>query len=333
MPDVKLTIAHGQGAAERMQALIDGTISVDGCELGFYRLVSGEMLHRAFDDPEFNVAELSLSSYVTRVERGDCPYVALPIYSFRGFQHGDIYIRTDRGIATPQDLKGRRIGIHSYQLTSYVWTRGMLADEYGVRPEDLNWVVALHGRPEKHQQDRFRPPPGVAITECKEDKTVSDLLQAGEIDALFAPHPPACYIAGTPHVGRLFDDYRGVEDAYFRRTGIYPIVHIVGIRKELVNRNPGLSKKVFNAFLAAKDMALAGHRRAAAMPGAAQALTADVSRMTALMGMDYCQFGLGDAERKVLDLFLGYLFTQGLSKRRFHIEELFDSSMFLPAIP
>jgi 4,5-dihydroxyphthalate decarboxylase len=278
------------------------------------------MLVRAFEDPAFNVAELSLSNYVTRRARGDCPYVAIPVYIARSFRQGDIYVRTDRNISAPRDLRGKRIGIAEYEHTLYVWVRGMLEDEYGVRPQDVKWVSVSAHAPGPSE---FQPPSGISIEHVQSTRTLSDMLENGEIDALISVLPPPCFIRGAPHIARLFPGHRAVEDDYFRRTGVFPILHIMGIRKELVERHPVLAQNVFKAFLAAKDVALAAEAVAAARPSTPTQLASSVTRMTALMGKDYYSYGLNERDCRTLDLFLDYHFRQGLSDRRFEIAELF----------
>ena len=282
------------------------------------------MLVRAFEDPEFNVAELSLSNYVSRRARGNCPYVAIPVYIARSFRHADLYVRTDRNISAPQDLRGRRVGITEYEHTLYVWVRGILEDEYGVGLADVKWISVSKHAPGPSHDSAFQPPSGVSIEHLHSAKTLSEMLESGEIDALISVQPPTCFTSGAAHIARLFPDHRNVEDEYFRRTGIFPILHIMGIRNELVERHPGLAQNVFKAFREAKNRALEAEVKAAALPSAAAALKANHTRMSALMGADHYSYGLNERDCKTLDLFLDYHFRQGLSKRRHEISELFS---------
>ena len=315
---IALTIATGERVHDKVKPLIDGTVQVENCDLSFVPLGRGEMLVRAFEDPAFNVAELSLSNYATRRARGDSPYTAIPVYIARSFRHADIYVRTDRGISAPDDLRGKRIGIAEYEHTLYVWVRGMLEDEYGVRPADVKWISLSTHAPGPGAA--FRPPAGVSIEHLHSTKTLSELFEAGEIDALISVTAPPCFTRGSPNLARLFPDHAAVEDDYFRRTGIFPILHIMGIRNELVERHPALAAAVFKGFVAARKVALA----AAASPSAPASVTADFARMTALMGQDYYSYGLNERDRATLDLFLDYHFRQGLSDRRLEFAELFS---------
>jgi 4,5-dihydroxyphthalate decarboxylase len=319
---VPLVIAYGNLVHDQTKALIDGEVTIEGCSLSFVQLVAGEMLFRSFNDPQFNIAELSLSNYIARRARGDCPYTALPVFISRSFRHADYYIRTDRGIVTPQDLRGRRIGINEYHHTAYVWARGILESDYGVRPRDVQWISVGGG----HGHDDgppFVPPAGVSIDVRGPGRKLSDMLADGDVDALIAPQVPACFAQRAPNVGRLFADHRTVEDDFYRRREIFPVLHLMGMRNELVAQHAGLAGRVYRAFLAAKDRALAAKRAAARLPGAAPGLVADVARMSALMGDDCYSYGFNAGNRKMLDTFLDFHFAQGISSRRHTIEEIF----------
>lgn len=318
---IRLAIATGERVQDKVRPLIDGTVEIDGCSLSFVPLGRGEMLVRAFEDPAFNVAELSLSNYVTRRLRGDCPYVAIPVYIARSFRHGDLYVRTDRGISAPGDLRGKRIGIAEYEHTLYVWVRGLLEDEYGVRPEDVKWISVSAHAP---SVDAFKPPSGVAIEHVHSTRTLSDMLEEGEMDALISVLPPPCLIRRAPNIAKLLPDHQAIEDDYFRRTGVFPILHIMGIRNELVERHPGLAQRVFKGFVAAKDIALAAEAKASVRSSTPAYLAALHKRMTSLMGEDSYSYGFSERDRRTLGLFLDYHHRQGLSDRRVEIAELFS---------
>jgi len=321
--EIALAIATGERVQDKINALVDGSVRIEGCRLSFVPLGRGEMLVRAFEDPSFNIAELSLSNYVARTARGDRPYIAIPVYIARSFRHADIYVRTDRGIATPADMRGKRIGIAEYEHTLYVWVRALLEDEHGVSPADVRWISVGH-HSAGDSDHAFQPPPGVTLEHRRTASSLSEMLEAGEIDALISVLAPPCFTRGAPHVARLFADHCAAEDDYFRRTGIFPILHVMGMRSELVEHHPGLAQEVFRAFLDAKNIALAAEARTAALPAAAPALTANVERMTALMGEDYYPYGLNERDRRTLDYFLDAHFKQGLSDRRLSIAELFS---------
>lgn len=297
-----LVIACGDYAHTR--ALTEGLLQVEHVSTSFVKLAAGDMLTYTFEAPQFNVAELSLSNYVTRRLRGDCPYVALPVYTQRSFRHAEIYVRTDRGIATPRDLRGRRVAIKAYESTGSVWTRGMLEQEYQVAPADMRWVCL----------NAFRPPPGVSIVPAPAHSTLSELLERGDVDAVVSPQVPACFEHGAPHIARLFHDPAAASFNYFSRTQLFPILQVMGIRNELVERHPQLAADVYRAFLAARNLAFGP------VPGTVSDLRA--ARGPAFDAR-YYTYGLGERDRETLDTFLDYHFEQGLSQRRCGISELF----------
>jgi len=315
--DIPLVIACGNN--DIFQPLVDGTVRIENCSTAFVSLTSGEMFSRSFEDPQFNVAELSLANYLTRRIRGNCPYVAIPVYASRSFRHGTIYVRANGGISTPQDLRGRRIGIGGYAHTAYVWARAILQHEYGLHPSQITWISISHNARGHADNESFQPPPGVSVQRLQTIKSVEEMLAHGEIDALFATSTP-----GSSNIVRLLNDHQAVEDDYFRRTQIFPILHIMGLRTELLERYPDLAQTLFKAFLKAKDLALAARRKAAELPSAPRALMSEVRRMTGLMGGDYYSHGVNERDCKVLDAFLNYHFEQGLSDRRYGIADLFS---------
>ncbi len=304
---IPLVIAYGQIVQEQLQALIDGKVRIENCNTKFALLARGEMLFRSFYDPEFNIAELSLSNYVSLRDQGNCPYVVMPVYIARSFRHADIYIRTDRNINAPHDLRGRRIGIAEYQHTAYVWVRGMLEDEYGVKPSDIKWVSVCAEKNEHPEDTVFRLPPGVSVEEVDATSNLSDMLERGEIDALISARVPDCYKNRAANISRLFADHHAAEEDYFKRSGVFPILHLMGIRNELVMSHPELAHDVYKAFLASRNLAFTPVAASAEQP----------------TDMDRHSYGLGARDHNTLDLFLGYHHKQGLSSRRYKVEELF----------
>ena len=310
---IPLVIAYGVQATDRVRALIDGTVQIEGCEAQFVSLKPGEMLVRSFEDPAFNVAELSLSNYITRRLRGDCPYIALPVPIARNFRHGDIYVRTDRGIDTPQDLRGKRIGITEYEHTAHVWVRGILQSEYGVSPDELIWVSGRLDATSHPVHGNSVFPATSRVERAGEGVTLSQMLEDGRLDGIVSPQAPSVFSNKPELVTRLFRDREAVENDYFRRTGILPILHIMGIRPELAAEYPWLPRRLYEAFVAAKNVAIAG------------ASGAEAQRMRGLMGSDWYPYGLDDGTRQTLASFFQYHFDQGLSDRKPTLDELFVS--------
>ncbi len=320
-----IPLAIACGDYDRTRALFDGRVQIEGCRPVFLPLEPEEIFFRALGHAEFDVAELSLSSYVMRRAQGGCPYLAIPVFLSRAFRHSAIYVRTDRDIGRPGDLRGRLVGIPEYQQTAAVWVRGLLEDDYGVSPRDVRWVSGGLEMPGRVEKIPFRPPSGLSLDAAPEGHTLSNMLAAGEIDAVIAPRPPSCFIRGVPEVGRLFADFGADEEAYYRRTGIFPIMHVVGIKADLAGRHAWLAASLYKAFLAAKNIALAALRDPNALAASLPSLTWNAERAAALMGADFWPYGL-DANAETLDVFLRYHAEQGLSPRGLKAGELFAPS-------
>jgi len=297
---MKLTIACDD--YEYVQPLREGAVKIPGCSTEFVRLKPGEMTKRAFDDPQFDVAELSIAQYITLRVKGASNYVIMPIFVYHTFAHRMLYVPTGGEIRTPQDLRGRRLGISGYDSSANTWLRGILKDEYGLQPSDIQWVQL---KPE-HPRPPFQPPAGVTL-ETKAGESLVDLLERGEIDALASSRAPA-----NTAVKPMFPDVEATVDDYFKRTGIYPIMHVMGIRTALAERHPQLPGTVYRAFLEAKNRALA----AGSMPPR-------VTRMRRVLGDDPLPYGLKEPNRKTLEAFARYHFEQGASPRRYEFAEWF----------
>ena len=188
--------------------------------------------------------------------RNDAHYVAIPAFVSRLFRHSGIYIRTDRGIKAPQDLKGKTIGLPEYQMTANVWVRGMLQEEYGVKPSDIKWRRGGLEEPGREERAKITLPPAIDLQAVPADRSISDMLEKGEIDGLLSARAPSCFLRGAANIGRLFPDYPAVEEAYFKKTGLFPIMHAIGIRRSLVEKYPWVAVNVYKAFLKAKALAM-----------------------------------------------------------------------------
>jgi 4,5-dihydroxyphthalate decarboxylase len=307
---------------DRTRAIFDGRAPIEGCDVAAVNLEPEESFHRAFKFAEFDVSEISMSSYTMTTARGDAQYVAVPAFVSRLFRHSSIYIRTDRGIARPQDLKGKTIGLPEYQMTANVWVRGILQDEYGVRPADIKWRRGGLEEAGREERAKINLPPEIELIQVPNDRTLSRMLADGEIDGLVSARAPSCFLAGAPNVGRLFPDYPAVEAAYFKKTGIFPIMHAIGIRRSLVEKYPWLAVNVYKAFLKAKalcmaDLAEIGHLHAT-LPWPVYAY--DHARK--VMGEDYWAYGAHE-NKHALETLARYSFQQGLSVRQVALDEMF----------
>lgn len=324
MRNLKISVAMGD--YDRNRALFDGRVQIDGCDPVYMLLNPEEMFFRAMRSEDFDVTELSFSSYLVKHSRGDCPYIGIPVFLSRAFRHTSIYVRKDR-IKRPEDLKGRKIGVPEYQLTANVWARSILQDDYGIAPEDVTWVrggIDTPGRPEKI---KLELPSGVKIESAPEGRTISEMLNDGDIDGFIAPRPPSAKVLGNPNIGWLFDDPTTVAKDYYRRTGIFPIMHVLGIRKELAAENRWLPGALFKAFSASKTCALELLADTSATKVTLPFVEEQLKAAKETLGEDYWSYGVG-ANRKTLDAFLHHHHAQGLSKRKLSIEELFDPSTY-----
>jgi 4,5-dihydroxyphthalate decarboxylase len=284
-----------------------------------------EIFFRAFRHADFDICELSMSSFTVKTGTGDCPYVGVPVFPSRAFRHNSIYIRTDRGIARPEDLKGRRIGVPEYQVTANVWTRAMLEQDYGVKPSDVTWVRGGYEQAGRIEKIAVTLPSDVRVEDAPEGKTISGLLAEGAIDALIGPRAPSCFTQGHPHVGWLFADPAAAGAAWFRKTGIFPIMHLLGVRRSLADRHPWLPVAVMKAFDPAKARALAKLRDVAATKVTLPFVEEQLLAARRLMGEDFWSYGL-DANRHVLEAFLRRHHAEGLSSRLLAPEDLFHPS-------
>jgi 4,5-dihydroxyphthalate decarboxylase len=319
MSKLRLSIACGD--YDRTRALIDGSVGIDGVDPVVMPLGPEEIFFRAFRNEEFDICELSLSSFTVRTARGDCPYVGVPAFLSRAFRHTSIYVRTDR-ISAPEDLKGKRVGLPEYQLTANVWARALLEDDFGVKPADMVWVRAGIEEPGRVEKIALDLPEDVRVENAPADATLAGLLAEGEIDAMIGPRAPSCYREGLPHVGRLFPDSEAAARDYYARTGIFPIMHIVGVRRTLAEAHPWLPAAVLKAFVEAKKVGLAKLEDLSAfkvmLPFAAEQLEHTQTEM----GRDFWTYGARE-NAVTLNAFLHHHHAQGLSPRKLRIEDLF----------
>lgn len=318
----KLKLAVAVGDYDRVRPLVDGTVQIDGVDATYMLLEPEEMFFRAFRHQEFDIAELSLSSYVLKASRDDCPYIAVPVFPSRAFRHTSIFIRTDRGIDQPADLKGKRIGVPEYQLTANVWARMILATDYGVEPRDVTWVRGGYETPGRIEKIGIDLPADVRLDNAPADATLSDMLADGRLDGIIGPRAPSCFDRGHPQVAWLFADPTAAALAWYGRTRIFPIMHVLGIRRSLVDRHPFLAAAVVKAFTQAKTISMAKLRDTSAPKVSLPFVEENLRRARQIMGEDFWAYGL-EPNRHVLDAFLDTHVAQGLSARRLPVEALF----------
>jgi 4,5-dihydroxyphthalate decarboxylase len=322
----KLQLSVAMGDYDRNRALFDGRVQIDGCDPVYMLLSPEEMFFRAMRSRDFDITELSFSSYLVKHSKGECPYIAVPVFLSRAFRHTSIYVRKDR-IKKPEDLKGKKIGIPEYQLTAIVWARSILQDDYGIAPENVVWVrggIDTPGRPEKIKLDL---PAGVRIESAPENMTISEMLDRGDLDGFIAPRPPSGAAASNPNVGWLFDDPTTVAKDYYRRTGIFPIMHVVGIRKELAENHRWLPGAVYKAFSESKTKALELLADTSATKVTLPFVEEQLKSAKETLGQDFWSYGVAP-NRKTLEAFTRHHHAQGLSSRLVNVDELFDPSTY-----
>ena len=318
----RLNLSVAVGDYDRTRPLIDGDVQIDGVDPVFMTLPPEEIFFRAFRHGEFDICELSLSSFTLKTARGDCPYVGVPVFLSRAFRHTAIVIRTDRGIAAPADLKGRRIGSPEYQLTACVWARAILSDDYGVEPKDIIWVRGGIEEPGRAEKIAITLPPDVRIEEAPPGQSLSAMLAAGTIDGIMAPRVPSAFVHFAPNTGWLFPDPTSAAKDYYKRTGIFPIMHVLGVRREIAAQHPWLPRAVLKAFERAKAVALEKLTDTSATKVTLPFVEEQLRATRALMGWDFWSYGIED-NRKTLETFLRHHHAQGLSPRLLAVEELF----------
>lgn len=308
---------------DRTLPIADGRVPVEGCVPRCVVLRPQELFPRAFGKAEFDVSELSLSRTMAECSRGTSAYTAIPVFPSRSFRHASIYVRTDRGIARPQDLAGRTIGLNNYDDTAAVVVRGMLRDDYGV--SGVTWCV---GDLELGQAPRVAPPalpPFVKII-SSQGKTLDAMLSAGDLDGVIGISPPPCFRAGHPAVARLFADWRGAEQEWFARTRHFPIMHVIGVRKSLLEAQPWLTRSLYEAFCRAKEMAVAELENLQAPKVTLPWAAAELAQSRAVLGEDFWPYGMA-ANRAALERQLRYSAEDGLLA-----EPLTPDELFAPAL-
>lgn len=315
----KLRLSFACWDYDRTRALMDGRVAPDGIDLVYQPLEVEETFFRQARHREFDACEMSFSSYCVSKTKGD-PFVAIPVFPSRMFRHGNIWVSERSGIRQPADLRGKRFGCPEYQLTANVWIRGMLHDEYGVTPESVTYVTGGEeepGRPEKLALDL---PPQFMLEKIGPTQTLAAMLASGEIDAFHGPRTPST--AHAPGVRRLFAAYVAEEKAYFAKTRIFPIMHVVVIRREVYERDRWIATALYKALAAAQHYAYADYEQTAALKSMLPWSAAAADETRALMGDRWWPYGVAGNEH-VLETFTRYHHRQGLSPKLLEIRELF----------
>lgn len=324
-----LSLSFATWDHDRVMALHEGRIAVDGVTLQSTVETTQKLFPLAVGDAPYDITEMSISSYVLQVARGEGAYVALPAFVSRSYRHQGFFARAGAGIRTPSDFAGRRIGVPEYQMTAALWMRGILADDWGVAARDINWRTGALDKGVRRERLSLDLPEGMVVEPIAEGETLQDLLIAGEIDGLLAPKPPQAFLDGDDRFIRLFPDYETTERDYAARTGFFPIMHVIGVRRTLAEENPWLIPALYAGLVAAKEAALdrlrsvwLGNANRLSLPW----LGASMEKTIAALGNDWWSYGF-TANRAELEAICRYSVDQHLAPRRVAPEELFPEEM------
>jgi 4,5-dihydroxyphthalate decarboxylase len=318
----KLRLSLGCWNYDRTRGLLEGRIQPDGIDLTYLNMPVEETFFRMLRHQEFDVAEMSLSSYAVSLFRETKHFIAIPVFPSRFFRHSCIYVHANAGIKEPRDLIGKKVGNPEYQMTAPVWIRGILQDEYGVPVDSVTYYTGGEeepGRPEKLKLDL---PPNIKVQPIGERETLAAMLRDGGIDAFYTARMPSTYHTGGGNVKRLFENYMEIEQAYYRKTKIFPIMHTVAIRRSLYEQYPWVAMSLYKAFVQSQREAYEDLYVTAALKAMLPWLTKHVEDARRLMGDDFWPYGF-QPNRATLAIFLRYHHEQGLSKRLLQPEELF----------
>jgi 4,5-dihydroxyphthalate decarboxylase len=320
MPNLPLTLACWD--YDRTRPLFDGRANAEGIDFDFKVMRPREIFPRMLERREFQVSELSFASFAGLKAPGECPFVGLPIPVSKIFRHSCVYVRPGAGIKSPKDLKGKRVGVSQYAASAIVFMRGMMQHDHGLMPADTHWFMGGLNAPVPPPKAPPKLPADVRIDYLPADQTLEGLMEEGRLDALYSVYIPAIFRKGSPSIARLWPNFKEVETDYFRRTGIFPVMHLVVIREDVHREHPWVAKNIYKAFCAARDIALESLPDSDALHVALPFLLDHVEETWRLFGKHYWEYGI-DANRPAFAAMGRYMFEQGLASRVVPPEEMF----------
>jgi len=319
-----LDLTFACGGYDRVQPLADGRVPVEGVRLNMLRLEPEECFWRMLQNAEFDVAEMSLSSFSVATAKGDDRFAGIPAFLSRSFRHSSVYVRAGGDLIEAKDLAGRRVGVPEYQMTASVWTRGLLTNDLEVDLSGVTWCTGGLEQPGRVERQPLVLPDSIHVEPLAQNRTLSEALVEGEIDALMAPRVPGVFRTGSD-VRRLFPDYHARERDYFERTGLFPIMHLVVIRRDVLDKNPWVAQSLYKALRQAKRVATAGLANLPALRYTMPFLLAALEEQQEVFGDDPWPYGL-EPNRHALETFMSYLREQGLAENPPRPEDLFSPS-------
>lgn len=318
----KLRINLACGDYDRTRALREGVVKVEGIDLNYIALKPEEIFWRMFQHEEFNASELSMSGYMVERSRGVHRFTALPVFPSRMFRHSCIYVNSESGVKEPEDLKGKAVGVPEYHMTAALWVRGLLQHEYGVKPSDVIWRTGGQEQPGRKERIELRLPPEIVVEPLSEHETLNGMLETGEIPALISPRMPAAMTKNDPRVKRLFPNYRELEEQYYKKTRLFPIMHTVVVKESVWAENPWAVRSLYNAFREAKDLCLKEMAETGALKYSIPWLIPEIEREREIFGKDLWPYGL-EANRHAIEKMMQFSYEQGLAEKILPVEELF----------
>jgi 4,5-dihydroxyphthalate decarboxylase len=320
MAKIHLTVACGD--YDRTKALSEGVVQPEGIDFNYLKMEPEELFWRMAQYQEFDASEFSLAAYEIFMGRGDDRFVAIPVFPSKSFRHSAVFINRASGIKRPEDLKGKRIGVPDYTMTASVWQRGILQHDHGVHPTDCQWFIGGLDEPGRKQRVATDPVPHLRIEEIQAPKTLGQMLAEGEVDCLVGAREPRCFREGDPRVGRLWPNFKEVEKDYYRRTGIFPIMHTIVIKRSIYEKHPWVAQSLFKAFDQARKLCIKQMTSHDALRYALPWLMDHVRETQEVLGEDFWSYGL-EPNRKSVEALMQFLFEQGLARTVVPAEKLF----------
>ncbi|MEW6673704.1 MAG: ABC transporter substrate-binding protein [Thermodesulfobacteriota bacterium] len=314
-----LTLTAAFGEYDRTGMLQKGAVRPEGINLRIITLPPIEIFHRMSRFPEFDVSEMSMGTHCHLLGAGDSPFVGMPAFPSRVFRHSMVYVNADAGIQQPEDLNGKRIGIHEWGMTAVVWIIGILREEYGLEPTSVDWRAAIRPRVP------IQIPAKTKIRYLETGQAISDMLESGELDAALLHQVPPCFVKGSPRVRRLFPDYKSAEIDYYQRTGIHPIMHCVILRKDIFRQHPWAIDSLYKAFCEARQKVVDALNDNGALFAMIPFLPSVMEETNNIFGRNYWPYGI-DANRTTLEKLVCYAYQQGLTPRMLDVDELFAAN-------
>jgi len=321
----KLSLTMAIPDYDHTRDLVSGRVPVEGIDLTCLVYPVEEIFYRFIVYKEWEVSEISFAKYSALIASGNKDFIALPVFPSRVFRHSSIYVRKDGPVKKITDLKGRRVGIPEWAQTAAVYSRGFLEDQYGIKLSSIHWVQAGVNQPGRVEKVDLKLPKGVKITRVA-DKSLNEMLLSGDLDAILVARAPDAFVKGNPKIRRLFDDFVDVETDYYKKTGIFPIMHAVAVRRDVVDKNPWVARNLFTAFEEAKRRSIERVQEATVSLFPIPWYFEHARRGMELFGKDYFPYGI-EPNRKTLEAFLKWAHGQGVCSRLVDVDEMFPDSL------